>query len=359
MSPPIQPQNSEDHDTPSGASSDESPQRPDEIQTTAQSGNQGLVDRPINAPSQGSREAESDADLVELWLEKHASQQTREAYRRDIEQFVEWADLPLRRVVLRDVQRWKRELNDRDLKPATRARKIAALKSLYTFAETVGFVKFNVAAAVKLPDVPNRTGERRLSSQEVSQVIGAAATMSENNQNRNQLMILILYASGGRVTEVSEIQWRSIQPRTIPLDSGDAETNYMETGQIVFESTKSGKTRAVVVSEQTWSALETYHEIETARGYGANEDYLFRSREGGGLSRQRIWQIVKQAALHAGVNEDVSPHWFRHSHATHARAAGEQLDVISSTLGHADPSITASIYVDLAAEHSSALSLGV
>ena len=318
-----------------------------------------LVDRPVNEPANGSREAENDAELVELWLEKHASEATREAYRRDIEQFVEYVDLPLRRVVLRDVQAWKRELDSRDFKPATQARKLAAVKSIYTFAETIGFVKFNVAAAVKLPEVPNRTSERRLSQQEVSQVIGAAATMTEKNRNRNQLLILVLYASGGRVSEVSELQWRSIQPRTIPANDTDEETAYLETGQIVFESTKSGKTRAVVVSPQTWRAIEQFHEIEAAAGYGGNQDHVFRSREGGGLSRQRIWQIIKDAAMHAGVNEDVSPHWFRHSHATHARASGEQLDVISSTLGHADPSITASIYVDLAVEKSSALALDV
>ncbi len=59
-----------------------------------------------------------------------------------------------------------------------------------------------------------------------------------------------------------------------------------------------------------------------------------RSRTEGGLSVRQVQYIVRQAARRAGVDKDVSPHWMRHAHASHALDRGAAIHVVMSTLGH-------------------------
>jgi integrase/recombinase XerD len=142
---------------------------------------------------------------------------------------------------------------------------------------------------------------------------------------------------------------------------------------------KGGKTRAVTLYSKVWGLIVRLHEEEEAEGYGAADDPVFRSQKGGSLSRTQIWRVVKKAATRAGVKptektdangavkhdddgnplmtSEVSPHWFRHAHASHALQKGADLELVRETLGHesiettktylhAQPGKSSSYYVD-------------
>ena len=80
--------------------------------------------------------------------------------------------------------------------------------------------------------------------------------------------------------------------------------------------------------------------IETLRGNAKPNDPVFRSQKCGHLDPSQAWRIVRAAASQAGIDKDVSPHWFRHSHASHALEKGVNPALVRDTLGHSNLSIT-------------------
>ncbi len=88
-----------------------------------------------------------------------------------------------------------------------------------------------------------------------------------------------------------------------------------DAGQVTVYG-KGGKTRHVLLSSGTWNALTAI------RGEAGDDAPVFVSRTGGPLSRTQVFRIVRAAAKRAGVDKDVSPHWLRHAHASHALDRG-------------------------------------
>ena len=129
---------------------------------------------------QVTSQADDDGHLVELWLHGK-SPNSQEAYRRDIEQFVDFVDFPLHLVKLQHLQDWSYQLYDLGLAPATRARKLAAVKSLFTFGHRIGYLVFNVGAAINIPKVPDRLTERILSEPDVQRILCPGDRPSQRN----------------------------------------------------------------------------------------------------------------------------------------------------------------------------------
>jgi site-specific recombinase XerD len=67
---------------------------------------------------------------------------------------------------------------------------------------------------------------------------------------------------------------------------------------------------------------------------------VFVSQKGNPLSTRRMWEIVKMAGKRAGIKKDVSPHFMRHSHATHALERGAPIHLVQAQLGHASLTTT-------------------
>lgn len=257
--------------------------------------------------------ATDDDHLIELWLRKQRSANTRESYSRTIADFRNFAGCDLRRLKLDDLLAYASHLAQDESSAATQARKLATVKSLLTFAHTTGYTDFNVGRALTLPRIKDTRAERILSEEDIFKLINAAES------DRDRLLIRTIYVCGGRVSEVVGASWRDLQSRA-------------EGGQITLYG-KGGKTRVVLLPERLWPDL-----VESRAG--ADDDApLFSSREGR-LSRVQAWRIVKAAAKKAGVKWDTSPHWLRHAHASHALENGATVKLVSETLGHASVAIT-------------------
>jgi site-specific recombinase XerD len=266
-------------------------------------------------------QAGSDEHLIRLWLHDKSANAQR-AYLADISRFLAFVEKPLRAVTLDDLQAFADTLSrpNREgklvLTPAGR-RAVAATKSLLTFGQRVGYLQFNVGAAVRVRrPSQHRLSERILPEAAVQEVLHAA-----KGHPRNHALLRFLYASALRVSEVSALRWRDFQP----LDDGAA---------IVIVHGKGERSRNVRLEPGPWA------EVSALRGAAGPDDPVFRSRKGAALHPAQVWRIVRATAQKAGLDAAVSPHWLRHAHASHAIERGAPIPLVRDTLGHANIATT-------------------
>lgn len=283
-------------------------------------------------------QADNDEHLLRLWIHGK-SENTREAYARDVLQFLHFSAAPLQALRLDHLQEYGDHLRGQGLAVSTVARKLSAVKSLLSFGQKVGYLVYNVGASVPAPKVKDTLAERILSEPELQRILA----FEENP--RNHALLRLFYATGGRVSELCDLKVRDVQPRRDVRTSRDA-------GQVTLFG-KGGKTRSVLVSPETWADLQPL--LHRA----ALDEPVFRSRKGGGhLHRSQMMRIVRRAALRAGISKDVSPHWFRHAHASHALDRGAPAHLVRDTLGHASLTTT-NRYLHARPDQSSSQYLGV
>lgn len=256
------------------------------------------------------RQADNDRQVIAMWLHEK-SDNTRKAYARDIEKLTGFMDKPLGAVTLGDVQGFSDSLNI--FAPATKARAMAAVKSLFAFAHRIGYLRYDVSAPIKLPKIKNKLSERILAEGDVHRMVAL-----EDNA-RNRTLLRLLYIAGLRVSEACSLKWQDVQPAS--------------DGGYVTVYGKGGKTRTILLGQGI------YDELLSLRGGGPDEP-LFKSQKGGALSASQAWRAVRRAAERAGVEAPVSPHWFRHAHASHALDRGCPIHLVQATLGHASVATT-------------------
>ena len=135
-----------------------------------------------------------------------------------------------------------------------------------------------------------------------------------------------MYASGLRVSETADLKLADID---------------FESGMLRITG-KGSKERVVPTASKVLVLIRRYISVSrselTARV--PLSPYLFVSRNGRRLNRERIWAIIKEAALNAGIDKDIHPHTLRHSFATHLLENGADLRAIQEMLGHSDISTT-------------------
>jgi len=139
---------------------------------------------------------------------------------------------------------------------------------------------------------------------------------------RNSVLLRVLYASGLRVSEICGLTWADCQPRRDGC------------GQIAVFG-KGNTTRWALLPKPVWARLET---LRTPASKPKSP--VFRSRQGGALTRMQVLNIVRAAALRAGITEPVSPVWFRHAHASHSLDRGAPISLVQATLGHSSLATT-------------------
>jgi integrase/recombinase XerD len=306
---------------------------------TERDGTQG----PYNTPSDTRCSIASDQTLIRRWLAEKSAR-TQEEYARDLEQFVDFVDLPLRHVTLGHLQEYREHLVAQEYAKSSQKRKLSAVKSLFTFGTKLRYFAHNVGAALSTPSIRNDRAKRILSEADLW------AILRDEKNLRDHVLLRLFYASGGRISDVEDLRWQDLKDRP-DLKGPDGRPG----GQVTFFG-KGDKTRAVTLYSKVWSLIVRLREEEKEAGYGGADDPVFRSQKGGCLSRTQLWRIVKKAATQAGVKmtektdadgaakrdedgepimtSEVSPHWFRHAHASHALQKGADLELVRETLGH-------------------------
>src|SRR5713226_8472779 len=115
----------------------------------------------------------NDAQILELWLDRQPSQHTRGCYQRDSARLLAHARKPLVRITLDDLQSFSRSLIALGLAPISRARTLAAVKSLFGFCYRMRYLPANPAAELPLPRYENRLAERILGEDDVRRMLVA------------------------------------------------------------------------------------------------------------------------------------------------------------------------------------------
>lgn len=280
-----------------------------------------------------------EAFLEMLSAERGAAANTIEAYRRDLCDFAAFLARRHKAVegaVNADIATYMQEASAAGLKPASRARRLSAVRQLYKFLLAEGVVANDPTHGQTAPRKA-RALPKTLNVAEVDRLIACAARRAETaegDERRRALrlycLIEMLYATGMRVSELVSL------PRNVL--AGDQ--------RLLTIKGKGGRERLVPLNASARAALERYlHLAGGADGEAAPTvatKWLFPSRGAEGhLTRQRLAQDLKTLAEEAGLDpERVSPHVLRHAFASHLLDRGADLRAVQQLLGHADISTT-------------------
>lgn len=259
------------------------------------------------------RQADSDDQLIELWLHGR-SRHTQRAYRADAAQFQAFTGRPLRQVRLLELQSFADAL-EAAMTPASRNRTLSAVKSLFSFGHGLGYLPFDTARPLKLPILRDQLSSRILDESAVQRMLALEANP------RNSAILSLLYAAGLRVSELCGLKWADVIERT----SGMGQLTVFGNG---------GKTREIIIPSSVKAKLDRIR-----RG-AADDEPMFKSRRSRPISASQVLRIVKAAAKRASIESNVVVHTLRHCHASHSLERGAPIHLVQQTLGHSDLSTT-------------------
>ena len=269
-----------------------------------------------------------DADL----RRRGAADKTRRAYGIDTGQFALWASLQglePATVTPRALRRYAAALSrgagpeGSGCAPSTVARKLASLRALYRSLREHGVVEQNPADLLSAPKRAQRL-PRVLKPAEVSRLLDRIPATTPL-ELRDRALFELAYASGLRAEELVTL---------------DVEALAFDDEHVRVEG-KGTKTRVVPVGEHALAAVARYLERgRPALAAGDGERALLLSKSGRRLSTSDVRRRLRVWTRHAAVSGGVSPHWLRHSFATHLLDGGADLRAIQEMLGHASLSTT-------------------
>jgi len=263
-----------------------------------------------------------------LSAERGLAPLTVAAYAGDLQDFWEFAESrglsQWGAVSLAQLQEYLAALEGRGLSARSRARKLSALRQFYRFLQREEKV-LSQANPVELLDSPRlpRRLPRVLGEEEVVALLAGPDPATPKGQ-RDAALLELLYATGLRVSELVGLTLKQLDLRR----------------GVVRPLGKGSKERVVPMVAKAVEKLELYLAQGRPRLLkGRQSQYLFVNRQGGPLTRQGFWKILKDYARKQGV-ADLSPHTLRHSMATHLLSRGANLRVLQLLLGHADLATT-------------------
>ncbi len=259
-----------------------------------------------------------------LLTEKRVAENTFMAYKRDLNQFEQFCvanGVSLSSLDSRTLKEFLSYLKKRGISARSLARKIAALKGLFTYgASRYGMT--NHAQEIQVPRLKKGLPSC-LSEEEMIRFFSVCERNRSTIGKRNAVMLYLMYVTGMRVTELITLRTNNIS---------------RENSTLSIEG-KAGRQRMVPVPDSMMGMLigyvdETRSEI-LKKGYSS--DYLFPILYGKkikALTRQAFWGIVKQLWKRAHIERPMSPHTLRHSFATHMLQKGANLRSLQILLGH-------------------------
>ncbi|MET0290588.1 MAG: tyrosine recombinase XerC [Pseudoxanthomonas sp.] len=276
------------------------------------------------------READLDAFLAHLQVERRMSGHTLDAYRRDLDSLQHWAGQ--QGVALIDVQgeqlrAFTAAEHRRGLSPKSVQRRLSACRSFYAWLLRHGRIAASPAAGLRAPKAPRKLPQV-LDADEAVRLVEIDPDVPLGRRDR--AMLELFYSSGLRLSELCQLRWRDLD-----LPAG-----------VVNVLGKGNKERIVPVGRHAREALLAWH----ADGRPEQEAFVFPGRGGGALSQRAVQLRMKLLAQRQGLFKHVHPHMLRHSFASHILESSGDLRGVQELLGHADIATT-QIYTHLDFQH--------
>ena len=270
--------------------------------------------------------------LNHLQIEKGLAKNTISAYRRDLTKFGLFLNgQNLSSITPADITKFEVALRREKLSVGTINRIDSTLRSFFRHLQIEHGLTDPTLELVTGKNV--RRLPKAISVDQMSAIITASYRQSEPITSRDRAIVEVLYASGARVSELISIDVADLVSRDV---EGETVTTLKLRG-------KGGKERIVPLGSFAKSAIEDYL-VRVRPGLlekaARSSNALFLNSRGSRISRQSIWQIVLDATKAAGIKQEVSPHTFRHSYATHLLDGGADIRVVQELLGHSSVTTT-------------------
>ena len=215
----------------------------------------------------------------------------------------------------------------------SQARSISALKSFFNYLLFEGKINSSPLNDIESPKIENRLPEV-LTEDEIKRLICSVNLDSEFGQ-RNKTIIEVLYGTGIRVSELTELKL----------------SNIFFNENILKVTGKGNKERFVPLGKIASIEIKKYLSYRDKLKINSKfSDILFLNKYGRQLTRSMIFKVIKDSSKNANIDKKISPHTLRHSYATHLLKNGADLRTIQLILGH-ESITTTEIYTHLDTYH--------
>ena len=263
-----------------------------------------------------------------LRIERRMSPNTVASYCHDVEGFLEFVGYAPSAITSADIERYLGHVTDQGLSKRSMARLLSSLRSFFDWCVEEGEVQDNPCDRVDAPKL-GKYLPAVLSVEEVTAIL-ESVDLKKPFGKRDRAILEVLYGCGLRVSEAAGLRISHVH-----LDDG-----------FVDIIGKGDKQRLVPLGEVAADAIRAYLEDRPIPAERRFEDFLFLNRFGKPLSRVSLFKLVKDQAIVAGVQKEISPHTFRHSFATHLIENGADLRIVQEMLGH-ESILTTEIYTHI------------
>lgn len=266
------------------------------------------------------------AFLNHLRVEKGLSDNTIQAYRRDLEKFAEF--IRERKLAPRDVQRgdivdFLGALYQKHLDSRSVARHLVTVRQFFRYLSIEEIIKDDPAAHIESPRFRQSLPDF-LSIEEVERLLAQPDTTTPVGI-RDRAMIELMYSTGLRVSELCGLRVSDLQ-----MDAGCLRC-----------IGKGNKERLVPVGRKALEVVQKYFRESRAQFLRESASpFIFLKEKGKKMDRMRFWTILGRYGRKAGLRKSLTPHMLRHSFATHLLDRGADLRSVQMMLGHSDISTT-------------------
>lgn len=256
-----------------------------------------------------------------LEIERGLSQNTIDAYRRDLTEFLEFCLSKnveeINKIERTHISGYILKLHENKLNPTSIMRKTASLRGFFKWLCANEICEKNPALTLEPPKVPQKL-PKVITAEEINIIL------SENLNKREKVILELLYGCGLRVSELVNLKIHDI----------DISAKYLQcTG-------KGSKERIVPIGSKALHAIKMYTKerdfiLQKTRKTSKN---LLLTEEGKNITRQEVYNFIHK--LGEKIHKSISPHTLRHTFATHLLENGADLRVVQELLGHSDVSTT-------------------
>lgn len=270
-----------------------------------------------------------------LQLERSLSDNSVEAYMRDIEKFTQYLQQTgslktPQHIKLNDLQHFIKWIGELGMSATSQARIISGIKSFYKYCLIEHISKNDPTTLLEAPKLKKALPDT-LSFEEIENIL-SQIDLSKPEGGRNKAMLELLYSCGLRVSELVNLKISQL---------------YFDVG-FIRALGKGDKERLIPIGRSAIKYVNIY--LKDIRVHipikPGNEDIVFLNRRGSKLTRVMVFLIIKELAKKAGIKKTISPHTFRHSFATHLVEGGADLRAVQEMLGH-ESITTTQIYTHL------------
>ena len=260
--------------------------------------------------------------LEYLEIEKGLSQNTLDAYRRDLTFFIDFcatrSAAEISDIKRGDITSYIMKLKEENYNPASVTRKLASLRGFFKWFCANEYGSKNPVQTLEQPKLPKHL-PKVMTVEELNRIINS------NLNTLQSLIVELLYGCGLRVSELVNLN----------LNDVDVRSKYVKCYG------KGSKERIVPFGEKAKSALQKYfkeRDLIVLQNNLEKSKKLLLKNNGKNITRQDVYNFIH--AQGEKINKHISPHTLRHSFATHLLENGADLRVVQELLGHSDVSTT-------------------